>query len=201
MEGGLKILIQFKGISVKRLRHEARTALITLLALVMIVAAYPLPALAAVGATAPCVAHFTVKAGDTTSKIAHTYHLAWWEIAKANDRKPSIPIKTGETLCIPPKGWANQVVIGTMTASATGKNLMVTISDVPYRYAWYVKVNDSQKKIGGTSKIGQMLVPANTKVTKIFELPPALWKAPHLYVCAKNATTDDKICQGIAHTI
>jgi LysM repeat protein len=167
----------------------------------MVMAAFPQPGLAAVNTTAPCVAHYTVKPGDTTGKIAHTYRLGWWEIAKANNRKPTTPIKAGESLCIPPKGWASQVVIGTMAASATGKNLTVTISDVPYRYTWYVKVNDTQKKISGTSKVGQMLVPANTKVAKTFLLPPALWKAPHLYVCIKNATTDDRICQPIAHTV
>jgi LysM repeat protein len=189
------------GISKKRLQHAGSIALTALLALVVAAAAFPQPALAAIDATVPCVAHYTVKSGDTTSKIAHQYHLAWWEIAKANDRKPSTPIKVGEKLCIPPKGWASQVATGTMTASAASKNLIVTISDVPYRYIWYVKVSDSHKRIGGATRFGQMLVPANTKVSKTFVLPPTLWEAPRLYVCVKNATTDDRICQRIVHTV
>jgi hypothetical protein len=88
-----------------------------------------------------------------------------------------------------------------MTASAAGKNLIVTINDVPYRYVWYVKVNTSQKKIDGATRVGQMLVPANTKVSKTFVLPPTLWEAPRLFVCVKNATTDDRICQRIVHTV
>jgi len=193
--------ILFKNHSERRLQHAGSRALTVVLALIMVVAALPQPVLAAAGTTAPCVAHYMVKSGDTTSKIAHTYRLAWWEIAKANNRKPTTPIKSGEMLCIPPQGWASQVAIGTMTASATGKNLTVTISDVPYRYIWYVKVNDTQKKGGASTKVGQMLVPANTKVAKTFLLPPTLEKASHLYVCVKNATTDDKICQRIAHTV
>jgi LysM repeat protein len=197
----LEMKARFYALRSKGIRRSVGYALTVLLGLSCMWLAFPQPIQAANATAAPCVAHYIVKTGDTTSKIAHTYRLGWWEIAKANNMKPSHPIKVGQTLCIPPKGWASQVVIGTMTSSATGKYLTVTISDVPYRYIWYVKVNAGQKSAGNSYKVGQMLVPANTKVTGTFMLPSSFWKTPRLTVCVKNATTDDRICQKISHTI
>jgi LysM repeat protein len=182
-----------------RLQRAGSLMLSGVLVLFMVAMTLPQPVLAA--ATTTCAAYYTVQPGDKTSKIAHSYRLHWAVIARANNRKPSTPIKAGEVLCIPSETTTVTSETGTMTAYATNNILTVTMSGFDTRYIWNVNVRDVRKKVPGVFKVGRMVVPANTSVTKAFELPQDLQTTSYLMVCVKNLTTDEKICHNIYHNV
>jgi LysM repeat protein len=184
----------FNRMSNKRRLRMGSMAITAMLVLATLAAALPQPALAA-----KCSAYYTVKAGDTTSMIAHTYGLVWKQIAKANNIKSPYKLKVGQTLCIPAQGGTTVAQPGKMSAGANGNGLRVNMSGFDRRYVWIVKVKDSSTPFGTDYKVGQMVVPGKTSVTGFFNLPQALRKTPFLTVCVKNSTTDAKICQNIAH--
>ena len=188
-----------KSISSRRLRHASGLALTVLLALALLAAALPQPVQAATNPKAPCVANYTVMKGDSTSSIAHNFGLGWWEIAKANSLTKPYKLKVGQTLCIPPKGWAGQKVAGNMSAYAIGAKLTISVSAFDARYIWTVKAKDTTGKVTGDYKLGQMVIPKNTSVTQVFLLPAELRYTSYLTVCLKNLTTNDKVCRYIIH--
>jgi LysM repeat protein len=183
----------------RRLVRAGGLALTVLFALALLAAALPQPAQAAVTSTAPCVTNYTVLKGDSTTSIARKFGLGWWEIAKANNLTKPYNLKEGQALCIPPKGWAGQKAAGSMTAFSQGYKLVITVSGFDTRYIWAVNAKDTTRKIAGNYKVGQMVIPANTKMTQAFVLPTELLNAPYLQVCLKNLTTNDKICRYIIH--
>jgi LysM repeat protein len=183
----------------RRLQRAASLALTVLLSLALLAAALPQPAQAATNSNAPCVTNYTVVKGDSTTSIARNFGLGWWEIAKANNLTKPYNLKVGQTLCIPPKGWAGQKVAGSMTAFAQGYKLIITVSGFDMRYIWAVNAKDTTGKVAGNYKVGQMVIPANTKMTQVFLLPTELLNAPYLTVCLKNLTTNDKVCRYIIH--
>ena len=188
-----------KSISSRRLRHASGLALTVLLALALLAAALPQPVQAATNPNAPCVANYTVMKGDSTSSIAHNFGLGWWEIAKANSLTKPYKLKVGQTLCIPPKGWAGQKASGNMTATAIGAKVTITVSGFDARYIWAVNAKDTTGNLTGNYKLGQMVIPKTTAVTQVFLLPTELRNAPYLTVCLKNLTTNDKVCRYIIH--
>jgi len=191
------MLTLFNKLSHQRLQRAGRLALIALLALVMVAAAFPQPASAA----SPCVTYYTVKTGDTASQIAHTYGLRWGDIAKANHMSNDARLKVGQSLCIPTKNPPKPGQTGTMKATTNGDALNVKMSGFSERSIWYVNVNDTQNRVPGVFKVGQMTVPANTDVTGWFKLPPELRKTPYLTVCVKNAIKMQKICHQVYHKV
>ena len=186
----------FNRLSNKRLLRLGSMALTAMLALAMLAAAFPQTAQAAT-----CSAYYTVKSGDTTNMIAHTYGLTWKQIAMANNIKSPYKLKVGQTLCIPAQGGTAAVQPGKMTAIANGNGLRVNMSNFDRRYIWIVKVKDTRTPLGTDYKVGQMVVPGKTTVSGFFNLPQALRKTPFLTVCVKNSTTDEKICQQITHKL
>jgi LysM repeat protein len=194
MKGDPEMKTLFNSVLRKRFQHVASLAITALLALVMFTAALPQPALAAT----PCVAHYTVKSGDTTSKIAHIYNLTWAEIAQANNMKPSTKIKVGQSLCIPSK-TSTTAKTGTMTASANGNILTVKMTGFDKRYIWNVNVNATRNTALGVFRVGRMIVPAKTSVAGAFKLPQELRTTSYLTVCVKNVITNEKICHNIFH--
>jgi len=187
----------FNRFSHKRLLRVGSLALTALLALSMVAAAFPQPASAAT----PCVRYYTVKSGDTPSQIAHTFGLRWGDIARANHMGNDARLKVGQSLCIPAKNPPKAAQTGTMKATTNGDALIVKMSGFSERSIWYVNVNDTQNRVPGVFKVGQMTVPVNTDVTGWFKLPPELRKTPYLTVCVKNAIKMGKICQQITHKL
>jgi hypothetical protein len=190
--------MQMKTILDKRIHHFGILALTALVTLAFLAAALPQPVQAA---RAPCVTYYTYKKGDKTYTVAKTFDLAWWEIGLANNMKyPYVPT-VGQRLCIPPQGWAEAqpTVTGFMSAFSKGSKVTVTASGFTTRYLWAVKVKDSTGKVSGDFKVGRLVVPANKKVTGIYELPQELRNSTYLTVCMKNQTTDEKICRNIVH--
>lgn len=174
-------------------------ALTALMALSMIAAALPQPALAAADSTVTCAYQHTVKKSDTKSTIADAYGLKWWEIAKANNLPANPKPPVGQTLCIPTKNWAANAYNGTMTASAIGKKLTVTMSGFDTRSIWNVRVKDTSGNVSGFYNVGRIVAPAKGSVTGIYNLPSQLLKMPKLTVCVKNAEASKAICTNIPH--
>jgi LysM repeat protein len=171
-----------------------------LMALSMMAAALPQPALAA-ASTPTCAYTYTVKSGDTKGMIADKYGLKWWEIAKANNLHPTAKPVVGAKLCIPTKDWASSATTGTMTATAAGKRLSVKMSGFSTAGVWNVRVKDDQAGIDAFYKVGRITAPAKGSVTKGFNLPESLLKTPKLTVCTTNADSSVDICTHIVHVI
>ena len=183
----------------RRMFRLGGMALIVLLALSTMAAAAPQPAQAA-GAATTCASYYTVKTDDTKSIIADKFGLTWGEIAKANNLPANPKPVVGTKLCIPTKDWVTSSY-GTMTASAAGKKLTVTMSGFDTRSVWNVKVKDGT---GGTNvyfKLGRIIAPAKGSVTGVYTLPQSLWKTPSLVVCVKNAASSKAICTKITHVL
>ena len=176
-------------------------ALTVLMALSMVAAALPQLALAAAGLTVTCAYQYTVKKSDTKSTIADAYGLKWWEIAKANNLPANPKPQVGQTLCIPSKNWAANAYKGTMTASATGKNLIVTMSGFDTRNFWNVRVKDPSGGVSDYFKVGRIVAPEKGSVTGIYKLPQDLLKTPNLTVCVTNAPSSKVICKKISHVL
>jgi hypothetical protein len=176
-------------------------ALSILIALSMTAAALPQPAFAAGATTATCASNYTVKKSDTKSSIADAYGLKWWEIAKANNMPANPKPVVGATLCIPTKSWAASAYNGTMTSSAIGKKLTVTMSGFDMRSVWNVKVKDATGGVNEYFKLGRIITPAQGNVTHIYNLPQDLLKTPSLLVCVTNADSSRTICNKIDHTV
>ena len=175
-------------------------ALSVLLALSMMAAALPQPALAAGATTATCTSYYTVKTGDTKNKIADAFGLTWAEIAKANNLPANPKPVAGKKLCIPTKESVASAY-GTMTASAAGKKLSVTMSGFDARSIWNVTVKDGTGGSNAFYKVGRIAAPAKGSLTGVYNLPQALWKTPALVVCVKNAASSKTICTKTNHVV
>lgn len=105
-----------------------------LLALVLVIALVAaLPAFQSPGLAATCQANYTVKRGDTLSRIGQKWGVGWREVASANNIKSPWTIYTGQTLCIPGSSTPAQpnnpkpAAIPTFTITAVVKDSSVTI--------------------------------------------------------------------------
>jgi LysM repeat protein len=185
----------------KRAFRIGGVALTVLMALSMMAAALPQTALAAGPTTATCAYQHTVKKSDTKNTIADTYGLKWWEIAKANNLPANPKPVVGTTLCIPTQDWAASAYTGTMTATAVGKKLSVTMSGFAVRSVWNVKVKDPTGTVSGFYKVGRIIAPVNGSVTGIYKVPQDLLETPRLTVCVTNADSSKTICTEINHTL
>jgi LysM repeat protein len=173
-------------------------ALSVFLALSMMAAAFPQTALAAGTTTVPCATTHKIISTDTKSSIADTYKLKWWQIAQANNIAPNAKLDFGSTLCIPTKAWVASVTTGSMTATAVGKKLSVTMSDFRSRDIWNVRVKDASNKTAGYTNVGRIAVPQIGSVTGIYSLPQAFLQTPTLKVCVTSQASV-VICQVIKH--
>ncbi len=186
----------------KRVRHAVNLAVVILVASTILVAGLPQGAQAA-GHKVPCDTYYIVKTGDTSDSIAYKFGVFWRYIAFASNLKEGKPLKVGTKLCIPPKWWPSRAKPVTMTASASGKNLTVTIINYGSytASAWNVRVSDTQMVVSGDYKVGQLVAPKNNSRTRVFKLPPALFNRPYLTVCIVEKYDQETICKQITHTI
>jgi len=169
-----------------------KTVLSILLALAVVMVSIPKPAHAA----QTCVAWYTVREGDTTPRIAHTFGLRWRKIAQANDLEYPYRLK-----CIPPEDFtpAKKKTKETVSVSVVNNLISVSASGFAKKAAFYVKVRDITSTVGGWHKIGQLKVKRKTAKTGYYILPKELRGSIYLQVCLKNATTDEKICRTVLH--
>lgn len=170
----------------------------SLLLLAFIITALPAPAQAAQA----CAYYYTIKEGDTTPKIAHTFGFKWRIIALANDMEDPYKLVPGEVLCIPPAGTTTASFTDKsvkVTAVVRGNLITVTASGFDKKQVFIVKVREVTTGAGGWEKVGTLKVPKKRSVTSIYTLPRELRSAIYLEVCLKNATTDEKICRTSFH--
>ncbi len=154
-------------------------------------------------AASTCSTYYTVKQGDTTPKIAHTFGLRWKEIRIANKLDENYKPKAGDVLCIPVKGSVdvNATTHTTMTfkASNVGRSVTVTVADADHKSAFVVKVRDVTHGVGPWYKLGRFTVARHTQKTTSYRLPDALMSAIYVQVCLKDLTTDELICRTVRH--
>lgn len=180
-------------------RSMIKVAIGITLTTAFLVSAFPVtPAQAKV----KCVAYYTVKEGDTTPKIAHTFGLKWGEIANANDLEYPYKLKPGLRLCIPEEGSVEKsksTTKGTVTVTSRGNLITITASGFSKKGSYYVKVRDVSTEVGGWHKLGKLSVPKKSSVTGYYVLPKQLKGSIYLQVCLKEGTTDEKICRVVLH--
>lgn len=172
-----------------------RWALSLALALAILAAALPAPVQAAA-----CQTYYTIKEGDTTASIAHTFKLKWGDIADANDMEYPYKLKVGKRLCIPPApSETTNADSLKMTVTAQGNNITITVGGLSAKAAFYVRVRDGQAVQGGWTKLGIFRAKKNTTRTQTFTLPKSLRDKLYIQICLKNGSTDELACRTAVH--
>lgn len=178
-------------------RHRMIALIGTFILIALIAAALPKTAHAA----SKCVAYYTVKEGDTTPYIAHTFGMKWGDIALANNLTYPWKLKPGQRLCIPSednvKVLKEKPSKGSINAYNRGNFVVVSASSFPKKSAFYVKVRDITQSAGKWYKLGSLKAPKKSTVTKLFALPKELRSSIWLQICTKEATTNKSTCQTV----
>jgi LysM repeat protein len=175
-----------------------RTTLSLVLLLTMILSALPQPAQAAT-----CASYYTVKEGDTPTKIAQKFDLKWREIADANNLEYPYDLEVGQRLCIPPKDSDEDDEDATkfkwnVTASKT--SITITLSGLSVKKAGFnVRARNAQTGVGGWIRLGHFKAKKNTSYKIVYSIPKELMKVLYIQVCLKNVTTDELACKIVVH--
>ena len=174
-----------------------RHSLAVLIVLSMVLGAFPKPAQAAT-----CDTYYTVKSGDTKSRIAQLYKITWREIAEANDLEEPYNLTVGQRLCIPfseddeerPNPNIN------IKVSVTHTTMTITVSGLSDKKAVFiVRTRDATIGIGGWQNLGRLKGKKSTTTKGIFIIPKQLIKTLYLQVCLKNSSTDELTCRTVVH--
>lgn len=175
--------------------------LIRLLACVLAVSLFPLPAgRQAALAASPCQASHVVRKGDSLGAIAQQYDVRIDELTKANRLySPYYTIYVGQSLCIPreapgfsgaPKYAA--ALAADFSARLSQDKLVITTSNFPKSSAYYIKAGSSPQS---AAKIGMFNTKSGGLLQVTVVLPAKLQKASQLVVCLKNNVTDANLCR------
>lgn len=190
-------------------RPLAAKALGLLLAMALILASVPQPAMAASiteATDAACKETYTVKSGDYLLKIADAYDVDWRDLAEANELKAPYVVFVGMKLCIPAKSGSGSGSgsSGGSTSGSSGKasfsavksqdSLVITTSSFPTKSTYYVKVDDARNKRLEWHKIGTLRTGNETAVKQTLKLPEELRNSNSFLVCLKNVYSDAQIC-------
>ena len=192
------------------LKRTQKVVLSLGLCLALLAAIFPQSAQAA----STCRAYYTVKKGDTTPYISHTYNLKWRDIADANDMDPGDKLTVGDVLCIPPesastKEESTSTESGNKTkvrvpetdqkavvlVSITGKRIGLTTRKFSVNHTYLVKARDASTSIGGWHKVEVIRVKKSTTQNFNFDLPKDLRSTLQVNVCLKDMYTDELICR------
>ncbi len=180
---------------------DARRMLILFVSTFIIIALFAATMPQNAYAAAKCVAYYTVKKGDTTPYIAHTFGMKWGDIALANKMEYPWKLKPGQRLCIPSEGnvkiLKEKPTKGSITAFNRGNFIIVSASSFPKKSAFYVRVRDVTQSAGKWYKVGSIKVPRKSKVTKYFTLPKELRSSIWMDICTKEATSNKSTCQRV----
>lgn len=188
-------------------RDMAAKAVGLLLAMTLILASAPQPAVAASiteATDAACKETYTVKSGDYLLKIADAHDVDWRDLAEANDLEAPYVVFVGMKLCIPAKSGSGSGSSGGTTTGSSGKasftavksqnSLVITTSSFPTKSSYYVKVDDARDKRLEWHKIGTLRTGNETAVKESFRLPEELRSSNSFLVCLKNVYSDAQIC-------
>lgn len=194
----------------KLLVHFRRTAISAGLTLALLAGILPQP----VQAATTCRAYYTVKDGDTTPYISHTFNLKWRDIAKANDMDPGDKLTVGDRLCIPPesastKDESSSTTSGNKTkvrvpetddnavvlVSISGGRIGLTTRRFSVNHTYLVKARDATLSIDGWYKIEVIRIKKTTTQNFNFNVPKDLRSIPVLSVCLKDMYSDELVCR------
>lgn len=177
--------------------------LIILLILALMAVSLPQPAKAAT-----CAKAYTVKSGDTLSKIAFDYGVTVEAIAAENNLKSPYLLVIGQTLCLPSSASSGTSTStsssSTGTSTSTQKNLITIVdfskriglelSNFPKKTVYYVKVNDAGRRNYVWYRLGTVKTNSSGAAQVSFKLPDKMRNKSTVAVCLKNALTDAVYC-------
>ncbi|HEX7974396.1 MAG TPA: LysM domain-containing protein, partial [Anaerolineales bacterium] len=183
-------------------RDHQLVALSVLLALSFFAALLPQAALAAPAAATTCTAYHTIRSGDSTARIAHTYGLTWKEIAAANKLAASYTLKVGARLCIPAVSTtsSSSATTGarfTVNLIGSGDRFSITTAGFSGVHKFNVKVRDASTSKGTWYVLGRLSTEETSKNRTIFTFPSQL-AGRGVAICLKDLTTDDLICNNVS---
>ena len=169
-------------------------ALSIVLVLSLLAVALPQPVQAATDAT--CVKTHTVKENETLRRIARTYEVRLWQLARANDiDDPYAPLTVGDKLCIPGEVTFSTKSYWTATFSTKGE---VKIIGQGFKktapFILKVRENADTKQYKITKLV--TTTTGTFKDTK-YLVPKDLRDNPYLFICLKDGTTDAIQCKQI----
>ena len=149
-------------------------------------------------AAVTCASHYTVKSGDTLSKIASAYGLSLTQLADANNLKSPYTIFVGQSLCIPAGGSGTSSGGTTTTTpsfivSKAKETLTVQVKNYPKNTGYFIRV----KPITGTTweKVGTLYLDGKGNGKDTITLTSTqLIKAAQLDVCLKNIISGKLYC-------
>ena len=177
--------------------------LIFLLILSLTAVSLPQPARAAT-----CAKAYTVKSGDTLSKIAFDYGVTVEAIAAENNLKSPYLIVIGQALCLPSSsssGTSTSTSSSTTgTSTSTQKNqitvvdiskrIFLELSNFPKKTVYYVKVNDGGRRNYVWYRLGTVQTNISGAAQVSFKMPDKMRDKSTVAVCLKNAITDAVYC-------
>jgi spore germination protein YaaH len=191
-------------------RKDSRVWLSAIVLLALLVGLAPQPAQAAV----QCATYYTVKEGDTTPYISHTFGFKWKDIAQANDMNPADKLEVGTRLCIPPLEESTKETTKTsgetgkthvaypednpnaqFTVSISGGRIFIYIAKFNEDHNYLVKARDAYEGSGGWEKLEYIQVEKNKTKSLSYNVPDELEGIPLLSVCLKDQTSDELLCR------
>ncbi len=183
----------------------APKAISIFIALGLLLAMLPQPAAIALAAT--CAKSYTVKSGDTLTKVAADYNVDWLTLASENSLKDPYTLYVGQVLCIPASTTSSSTSSSTTTSTSSSSNsanfsisllfnrVIITASNLPSKDTFYVKMNDGSRGNYEWTKVGVLRVGKLGTATGYYRMPDNLKESDVLAICLKNNETDAVVCQ------
>lgn len=170
----------------------ATLTLCILVALSVLAAALPQPAQAA-ASPAVCAKTHVVKEGETIRRIANTYSMSVYRLAKANNLSSPYPLTAGQSLCIPedPKLSSNFK----WTATYTNDKVRIDGTGFKKQYPFVVRVRENDTS--AWYKLGSAQSDRDGELSVSFNTPKDLQKKASIRVCLKDAGTDALVCKQV----
>lgn len=149
--------------------------------------------LSAQAATDPrCSEMYTVKSGDTLSKIAKKFELSLNRLARSNDVSKSYKPAVGEQLCIPSLTTFSSST--RWSAAYDGKKITLTGSNFKKNYPMILRarVDDAHRLITVAKGIRS---DKSGKLSTSYKVPKDLIDQTSIVVCLKDGVTDGLTCK------
>jgi LysM repeat protein len=157
---------------------------------------------------ATCASNHTVQEGDTTVSIAQFYGVKWGSIAWANNLKEPYRLTPGQVLCIPEEDIKgkdadeeeddeSKSTFDDATFTVTVDRVQVSVAGLKSKNFFVVKARELVPSVSEWSKMGELKVEKNQKVSQFFYLPGSMEDSALISVCLKNSTTDELTCQTV----
>jgi hypothetical protein len=160
-----------------------------LLALSILAAAFPTPAMAQ---GMSCANTYRVKPGDTRGTVAYETGMKWAEIAALNNLEPEHKLLVGQALCYNKKAKP----AAALTAAVIGNKVRVTSKNAADDQTYLVRARDAGG--GDWSNLGRFKAYETKASQTSFPLPDDLKGIFPLAVCLKNLETAKLTCLSVA---